>query len=510
MMRHGNLNYLALSGLILISGCAPTAKPVDNAVLLETIESDREKLYQPAGDLQQGMKVEEALARAIKYNLDAKVSELDALIAADDVTLQMLNALPSVNAKVQRQGRNNRGGSSSFSVLTGTESLQPSISQEQYRNVVQLTTEWNLLDTGINVWRGKSASDTMLIAQERRRKIYQGVVQDTYIAFWRAAVAQSAIPQIDTLISQLDLQIENNEKQRQLGLVPLGEIQARKTQFLEKKAQLSRQKNGLSLAALELKTLIAYPLNSPLTLDLENQNPLDEITLPVLKKQLENYELKALASRPEVREEILNKRISARDIKLSLLESIPGLELLLTYNYDSNKFLVDNTWVDGIGGITSSINKIITAPTRYKKAQNIDALSDQRRQALMAAIITQVHVATARYESLSLEYEAQNEAVQHAQSILKRAKDYSDTGLMSKAELLNVEIDSKIATINKAFAYADAQDAYGRFINTLGIDLWDEKNPDLTFENYADQIRKNMNSPDLLEIVDSNTEAVAS
>ena len=63
---------------------------------------------------------------------------------------------------------------------------------------------------------------------------------------------------------------------------------------------------------------------------------------------------------------------------------------------------------------------------------------------------------------------------------------------MSKVELLNVKIDSSIAAINKAFAFADAQDAYGRFINTLGVDLWDEGNPDVTIQDYTEQIRKNL------------------
>ncbi len=497
-MTNRFLYSLALLGLIYTTGCAPTVTPVDNAVLLDTIDQDLQKITPASGEHQYSMKIEDALARAIKYNLDAKVAELDTLIAADDVSLQMLSALPSINAKVQRQGRSNEGGSSSFSVLTGTESLQPSISQEQYRNVVQLSAEWNLLDTGINLWRGKTTSDQLLIAQERRRKIYQGVVQDTYIAYWRAAVAQTTLPQIDELLDKIENQIENIDLQVEKGIVPLGDAQSKKSQLLDNKMQLTRIKSGLKLADIELKTLIAYPLQEELTLDLQNQNPVMAATLPEINSSIEAYELKALTNRPEVREEILNKRISTRDIKLSILESIPGAELLLTYNYDSNKFLVYNSWVDGIVGLTSSINKIFTAPTRYKKAQNIDLLSDQRRQALIAAIITQVHVAMARYDTLSDEYIKQKQIVAHANKILDRAQNFNQVGLMSKAELLSMQVNASIANINKSFAYADAQDAYGRFINTLGIDLWDENNPDLSIENYAEQIRQNLNDANIV------------
>ncbi len=501
---------LALSGLISISGCTPAAQPVDSAVVTEIIQNDRAQFYETAPLTQQTLKIEDVLARSLKHNLDTKVSELDALIAADDVSLQMLNTLPSINAKIQRQGRNNEGGSSSFSVLTGTESLRPSISQEQYRNVVQLTTEWNLLDAGINLWRGKTASDQMLIAQERRRKVYQSVVQDTYIAFWRAAIAQSTLPRISNLLSEIDAQLASNEKQANLGIVPLGDIQARKSQLLDKKAQLSRFQNSLSLAELELKTLIALPLEQEIELDLQGIDPFKDTQLPAIQGNIEDYELKALTSRPEVREEILNKRISTRDIKLSIAESLPGVELLFTYNRDSNKFLVFNNWVDGIAGLTASINRIITAPARYKRAQNVDLLADKRRQALIAAIITQVHVSLARYDTLSNDYAAQAEMVNHSNDILKRAQDYNDAGLMSEAELLNMKIDSNVATINRAFAYADVQDAYGRFINTLGIDLWDENSPDLSMEEYARQIRTHLNNAGIIPISNDIPKAVSS
>ena len=107
-------------------------------------------------------------------------------------------------------------------------------------------------------------------------------------------------------------------------------------------------------------------------------------------------------------------------------------------------------------------------------------------------------------------YQEQTKSVKHAQKILKRAVDYNDVGLMSKAELLNTEVDYNIANINRAFAFADAQDAYGRLINTLGIDLWDEKNPDFSIENYAAQIRKNLDKSNLVKTTATQNELVGS
>jgi len=457
----------------------------------ETVKKDLTIVYQhgePATKLQ----LEDVLARALKYNLDTKVAELEELIAADDVTLEMLSALPSVTAKVQRVGRNNQGGSSSFSVLTGLQSLQPSISTDQYRKTHQLNVEWNLLDAGINLWRAKSASDRVLIAQERRRKVYHSVLQDTYSAYWRVAVAQIALPDIEGLLAETDAQSVRIEEQIKQGLVPLDQAQNAKAELQDRRQRLMSMKQTLTLSETELKTLIDYPLDQPITLDLEQRGWFRPGKLPVIKGTVDDFELTAFMNRPEMREEVLNKNISLRDIKLSILQTFPGAEFLFTYNYDSNSFLVYDKWIDGVIGITQAINRIITAPARYSRAKNVDTLADKRRQALVAAMITQVHVAKTRYDFLTQAYLENEKAADNANAILKRAQDFKDTGMMSGAQLLNVKIDSGLAIINMALAYADAQDSYGRFITTLGIDLWDADEAGLSVPDFARQIRDNL------------------
>lgn len=480
-----------VTGLLILSGCAPSGGAVQPEQLRATLTKDMTHVYanKPQG---KALKLEDALAQALKYNLDTKVAEMDELIGADDVTLQQLSALPSVTAKMQRVGRNNSGGSSSFSVLTGTQSLQPSISTDQYRNLATLSVEWDLLDAGMNLARAKSASDKVLIAQERRRKVYQGVLQDTYSAYWRVAVAQSSIPVIDQLMEESQKRLNTLEEEAKAGIKPVGDIQAAKTALRDRRQRLMGMKQALALSETELKTLINYPIDAPIALDLEGQNWLRTGRLPVVTTARDDLMDTALMNRPEIREEMLNKRISARDIKMSVFETFPGAEMLFTHNYDSNSFLVYHNWVDGIIGLTQSINKIFTLPARLNRAKNMDQLADKRRQALVAAVMTQVQVAKTRYDFLSDVYRESAKSSKNSYDTLQRARDYRQSGLSSGAQLLDTQIDSGIAAINRAFAYADAQDAYVRFVNSLGIDLWDANDKGLSVPELARQIKKNL------------------
>lgn len=484
-----------LLGVSILSACAPSTGSVTSSAVRETVTKDLATVYQH-GDVVEALKLEDVLAHALRYNLDTKVAEFDELIAADDVTLDMLNALPSITGKVQRIGRNNPGGSSSFSLLTGTESLQPSISSDQYRTVQQLNLEWNLLDAGINIARARSSSDRVLIVQERRRKIYHDVVQDAYSAFWRVAAAQTALPVVDDLLAQSEAQMKIMDEEMKSGIVPLAQAQANKTKLIDKRKQLLDLKEGLFLAELELKTLIDYPLDQSIRIDLEGHDWLSTDKLPKIKGNLLELEEAAFLNRPEIREEILNKRISARDIKLSILETIPGIDILLGYNKDSNSFLANKTWIDGTLGLSQSITKIMTLPARHERAKHVDELADKRRQALIAAIITQVHVSKARYDFLANSYEENHLADKNNQEILSRAINFEKVGMMSKPDLLNAQIDARISYINKAFAYANVQDAYGRFITTIGVDLWEADNAGLSIPEFAKQLKQKLSNED--------------
>ena len=241
-------------------------------------------------------------------------------------------------------------------------------------------------------------------------------------------------------------------------------------------------------------------------LDVDGRNLLRGESLPRIKGDISKFEETAFLNRPEIREEILNKRISSRDMKMVIWESLPGIELLFTYNYDSNKYLAYNNWIDGIVGLTQSINKIITAPARYDRAKTVDLLADKRRQALIAAVITQIHVAKARYDALSEIYHENEKSADDAKDVLERAFNYKGVGLMSDAELLNVKVDSTITLINRAFAFSEAQDAYGRFVTTMGVDLWDAGDAGLTVPDYAKQIRKNLDDENLFVMSALQTE----
>ena len=105
--------------------------------------------------------------------------------------------------------------------------------------------------------------------------------------------------------------------------------------LIEATRQLEEQRRALSLAKTELATLINLPLGTQVELA-----PEAGYQVPELKVELGTLEQEALASRPELREQDYQARISAAETRKAMLRLLPGLEFSAGGHYDSNSCLL--------------------------------------------------------------------------------------------------------------------------------------------------------------------------
>ncbi|MBD9680864.1 TolC family protein, partial [Pseudomonas sp. PDM18] len=108
----------------------------------------------------------DALARAIKYNLEGRLKVMEQALASRQVDLATFDMLPRMALEAGYAGRNNVSASSSKSVLTNQQSLEPSTSQDRDRDVADLTMVWNVLDFGVSYVSAKQQADQRLILDE--------------------------------------------------------------------------------------------------------------------------------------------------------------------------------------------------------------------------------------------------------------------------------------------------------------------------------------------------------
>jgi outer membrane protein TolC len=461
--------WLAVStGILILSGCAGSTTNLDSAEHAALLKNDRgHAAGGEAQNLSLSLSVEEAVARGLENNLDARVAALEALSQQDAVTLAQLRAFPAMKASGGYAGRSRESASSSRSVETGQESLEPSLSTDRHRRTAALEADWNLLEAALALADASRARDEAGIAAEAFAKVLQNVERDVYTAYWRAKAYQDLRHETERLFPQAQEQMDKLKSGVHARLISSA-MAADKMAILADKTRTLRDLQGrLRYAEMELKGLLSLPPEARLTLT-SSPPQLNRKVSSILARDASEQEWDALLHRPEMREEVLKKNITIRDARREIFQTFPGLNLLIGKNYDSNSFLAEPNWTDFSVRITQSITDIITLPDRYRAAKNKEAVADARRQALSSAIVTQVHIARERLAVSRDDQQSSTAAKAAAQKRRKAIEAQEGEGFSSGYESLVARLDAQIESYRAALSAFQLYESYAAMQSTLG------------------------------------------
>lgn len=460
----GTLCALAL----LVTGCAITPVPLTEAELNAQLEQSRQSLEESQQSVNQPIGLEDAIARALRNNLDLQLEITERTLAEKELTLTRFDELPELVADIDFRGRSNFTGASSRSLFTGRQSLEASTASERDVLTGNLNLTWNILDFGVSYFRSKQAADQILIAEEERRKVVNQIVQDVKTAYWRAVSSERLNEQLSLLVGRVESAIANSKEiiaqKLDKPLTPL----TYQRELITIKRELQELQRELSLAKIQLAALMNLPpgqdyeLVIPDTID-------DAKEPPFLPEEMENI---ALGHRSEMREIAYRKRIQSHDVKAELLELLPGINLDFGKNYSSNTFLFNNNWLGYGNRITWNLINIFRYPATKRALEAQADVLDARTLALSMAIMTQVHVAYARFEHARTELHTAEEYRDTQKEILAQIRAGAATNSVSEQSVIREEMNNLLAEAKFDLAYADLESAFASLYAAMGSDAF--------------------------------------
>ncbi|MDY7562742.1 TolC family protein [Pseudomonas sp. 10B1] len=458
---------LVSAGLLalMVSGCAVTSDPIERSVSEQRAKTDLQNMYKDQEPLSGPLTLHQAMARAVKYNLEGRLKIMEEALANRQLDLASFDMLPRMAVSAGYAGRTNTSASSSQSVSTGTQSLEPSTSQDRDRRVADLTMVWNVLDFGVSYISAKQQGDQRLIVQERRRKVINTIVQDVRSAYWRAVAAERLLKQIDSLMARVEQAQGNSQSMSEQRIGDPIQALGYQRSLIDAMRQLEEQRKALSLAKTELATLINLPLGSELTLAAPEDYP-----PPELKVNFARLEQEALASRPELREQDYQARISTAETRKAMLRMLPGLEFSAGGHYDSNSFLVDQRWADLGVKVTWNLFNVISAPAAIDVAKAGEKVATARRQAMSIAVLAQLYVANANYRESQRQFNTSQKLATIDQQILTQMRNRYKAAGLGELDLIQGELVTLQADLRRDLAYADLRNAYGQIFASAGLD----------------------------------------
>jgi outer membrane protein TolC len=454
-----------LAAALVLAGCTVTPKLATQEEVRDRVTADTALMYVNQAPISGPVTMEEAVARSLKYNLDYRLKKMESALSLGLADYASYDMLPNLLATAGYRARSNDSGGTSIGILDGVQSLRPSTSEERRHTLAGAEFSWNVLDFGVSYYRARQQSDQYLVAEERRRKVVQNLVQDVRAAYWRALGAQRLAAQTKDILERANLALaRSREAETQRVISPAQALNYQRA-LLDAISFLNQRRLDLEFANRELAALMNVEpgINFVVAEAVEAK-------LPAPPNDVRKLEDMALLQRPELREEDFKKRITADEARRQILGMLPGISFDAGVQYDSNNLLNSNSWSQGGVRISWNLLRLLALPT-LKATQEQQVRTDQaRRMALSMAIMTQLRVGVERYRLAVEDFKLADTAAQ----VDKRLADYTRASvtakLESELEAIRTQARAVLGNYQRANTYATAQIAFGRLYNTLGFD----------------------------------------
>ncbi|MEN0040405.1 MAG: TolC family protein [Pseudomonadota bacterium] len=447
-----------------VTACTVQPKPLTTGSISQFANEKLSRVTADQEPVHNAITLYEAMARALKYNLDFHVELYNEALASQQLANARLETLPKIIASAGYNGRNNDAGSA-------TSTIYPD--RRKFEEDIQLS--WNILDFGLSKVRAEQAADEVLIAREQRRKIINRIIEDVRTAYWRAVSADRLVKGLRALEGRTKKALANSKALQNEGQTsPLTALTYQR-ELVEIQQRIQRLQKDLSLAKIQLAALM-------------NVRPGEHFTLAQPARRADNTKLvmggkemvyAALENRPEIRDIQYKLRINAKESQRALLELLPGVNLFAGANWDSDQYLFNSNWVGWGAKATWNLLNVFKYPAKKRLIQSKDEVLDARALAVTMAIMTQVHVSRVRYGHAKKLFRTASRHLDVQEGIVKQIRISFNEGAASEQTLIREEMNTLASRVQADIAYADLQNAYANVYASMGIDP------------YADDLARN-------------------
>ncbi len=458
--------YLAIIAALSLSACATIQpQPVDAKHLLEQGKADLSAAQKDVEPITGELTLDQALARALKYNLDRRAKMMDEALAFKQLDVSHYDMLPRLLAQAGYSDRDNDKITLSRNP-DGSINNNRVTTQERRHATESLSLSWSMLDLGVGYYNTVQQAERVQIAGEKRRKAMHLLMQDVRSAYWRAYSAQKLRGEVQGTTRLAEEALADSRKAEIERLRnPIDALRYQR-QILENLRLLEAVDAELASAKFELSALINAPLGQDHTL----AEPPGGISKAPLEIPVEALEESAMTNNPDIRENHHNARIARQETRKTLVRLFPNLTFNYGSYYDSDRYQVNNSWREASVQLSFNLFNLFTGPTQMKLAEAGVALADQRRVATQMAVLAQLHLARQQYANAMQQFQRADAIWQTDARISAHMKNREQAQAQSKLDVVANQTTSILSLLRRYQAMSQLYIAEARLQATLGVE----------------------------------------
>ena len=481
---------LAIAAAVMaLTACSTIApEPLTADILLPVNQADQQAMRKDVDAITGPLSMDEAIARALKYNLDRRSKMMEEALALNQLDVTKFDMLPKLVAQAGYSTRNNDRISESRNADTGAPSTSHFISQDQTHNTAELGLTWNLLDYGLGYYNTRQQSNRVLIAAEKRRKAMHLLMQDVRTAYWRAASAQKLRSDVEKTIALAEDALSDSRKvEAERVRNPLDALRYQR-QLLENLRLLEAIDQELSSAQVELASLINAPIGQSIQIaemDISNTDG------GLLKVTVQAMEEAALAQNADLREQHYNARMARDETRKTLVRLFPNVSFSYGLKYDSDSYLVNRNWNEAGLQVSFNLFNFLTGPTQIKLAEAGVVLADQRRMATQLAVLTQVHLSRLQLLNARNQFDRADAIYATDLKIAEHVRNRENAQAQSKLDSVSNATAAILSLLRRYQALAQVQSAENRLLASMGLEPKIGSTSELSLAQLTAQLKNN-------------------
>ena len=454
-------------------------------------QKDTEAMRKDVEPINGPLTLDEAMARALKYNLDRRAKMMEEALAMGQLDVAKFDMLPKLMAQAGYSYRDRMRFTHSSPYPSEDPGTTSSSTTDRTHSTYDLGLTWSLLDVGLGYYGSKQQADRFLVAGEKRRKAMHLLMQDVRTAYWRAASAQLLKADVQKTIALAEEALDDSRKVAGERVKnPLEPLRYQR-QLLENLRLLESINQELSSAQVELAGLINAPLNAAIqiaTTDLKN------ISDEAAQVPVDKLEEVALLNNADLREQHYNARIAREETRRTLLRMFPNLSFNYGAKYDTDRYLLSNNWNEAGVQVSFNLMNLFTGGTQMKAAEAGVALADQRRVAAQAAVLTQVHLSRLQVINARSQFDRADAIYDTDAKIAEVMRNRQMVAAQSKLDVVSTETSSILSLLRRYQALAQVQVAENRMLATLGLEPQIGSTSELSLKDLTEQVTR-FNAP---------------
>ncbi|CDK97911.1 conserved membrane protein of unknown function [Magnetospirillum gryphiswaldense MSR-1 v2] len=457
----------SVSLVALLSACAMTPEPFTPEQLAQSSKDDRTDMFKSGEPLSGPLTVSEAIARALKHNLDRRAKVMEEALALGQTDIDRWDMLPKLVANGNFTSRSEPNATRSRDLYTQTTSTSnPTYSTDRDNYTADLGLSWNVLDFGLSYFTAKQNADRALIAAERKRKAVHNLVQEVRFAFWRTAAHQELREEVDRAVAEAKVALDRAKTVERENLKAPAEALRYQKSLLETLRQLTAIQQELSTAEIELAALINAPPGTKLGLEVPK-----ELKVPAWDLGVERMEELAFAGNADLREQGYLARVAVNDTRKAIARLFPGITFSGSRNYDHNSFLMNNHWYEAGAKLSWNLMNLVSGPDAIAYAETNEEVTKARRLAQRMAVLAQVHVSERQFHNAASQFDQSDQLWKVDARLFELSEARAANDAQGMLERVAGRASAIASQLRRFQTYAQVEQAYAKMQASIGHDL---------------------------------------